>query len=636
MKQKGLRRFAGMNGLLIVLGLLGAACGDGSEGRETGPAAETTTPIRHLIVVIGENHSFDNIFGVYVPREGQNIWNLLSQEIVTLDGLPGPNFSLAAQQQAEDLDVYELSPGQTDPFSSLPRPNLGLNAITYPLSTHYGITEDPGLDSLSQSLLSEGGTGRLILLPDLRFPAGLPNGPFQITRYVDYTATTGDPVHRFYQMWQQSDCSSLHITDRNPSGCNSDLYSWVAVSVGWGSFFPSLPPPKHLTDQTTFQGGVQMGFYNMARGDLPYFSYLADLYAISDNFHQSIMGGTGPNHTAIGTADMIFYSSSTGSPVPPPPDQIEDPNPYPGSNNWYRNDGLNLADPGDTSIGGYSECSDPAQPGVAAVLDYLDSLPYEPFNGGGCAPGAYYLLNNDLPAYNRDGSLRSDLGSYTPGPSSVPTIGDALSAKGISWKYYGEGFGETSPVHDFYCEVCNPFQYSMSIMTTDLRENIQGLDRLYTDLESGALPAVSFVKPDSLTDGHPGTSLTALFEAFCRKLINALQVTDLWETSAVLILFDETGGYYDSGTIQPVDFFGDGPRVPLIAVSPFAKEGFVDHTYADHASIVKFIERNWALGPLSGRSRDNLPNPLPGAGASYFPANSPAIGDLTTLFDFTR
>ena len=80
----------------------------------------------------------------------------------------------------------------------------------------------------------------------------------------------------------------------------------------------------------------------------------------------------------------------------------------------------------------------------------------------------------------------------------------------------------------------------------------------------------------------------------------------------------------------------DGLRVPLIAVSPFAKQGLVDHTYAHHASIVKFIERNWALEPLSGRSRDNLPNPVRGTGTPYFPANSPAIGDLMSLFDFTQ
>jgi phospholipase C len=72
----------------------------------------------------------------------------------------------------------------------------------------------------------------------------------------------------------------------------------------------------------------------------------------------------------------------------------------------------------------------------------------------------------------------------------------------------------------------------------------------------------------------------------------------------------------------------------MIAVSPYAKPGFVDHTYTDHASVVKFIRHNWRLDPLSERSRDNLPNPITDAASPYFPTNGPAIGDLTTMFDF--
>jgi len=74
----------------------------------------------------------------------------------------------------------------------------------------------------------------------------------------------------------------------------------------------------------------------------------------------------------------------------------------------------------------------------------------------------------------------------------------------------------------------------------------------------------------------------------------------------------------------------------MIAVSPFARQGQVDHTYSDHASIVKFIERNWRLKPLSARSRDNLPNPVTFPWAPYFPINRPAIGDLTQMFDLPR
>src|SRR5262249_2855822 len=106
--------------------------------------------------------------------------------------------------------------------------------------------------------------------------------------------------------------------------------------------------------------------------------------------------------------------------------------------------------------------------------------------------------------------------------------------------------------------------------------------------------------------------------------------------TALFITFDEGGGYYDSGFIQPLDFFGDGPRTPLIVVSPFSTGGHVVHNYTDHVSILKFIERNWGLAPLTGRSRDNLPNPRAKKDDPYVPVNSPAIGDLFDMFDFSR
>jgi phospholipase C len=97
---------------------------------------------------------------------------------------------------------------------------------------------------------------------------------------------------------------------------------------------------------------------------------------------------------------------------------------------------------------------------------------------------------------------------------------------------------------------------------------------------------------------------------------------------------DEGGGYWDSGYMQPLDFFGDGPRIPLIVVSPFSRGGRVVHSYGDHASILKFIEKNWGLAPITHRSRDNLPNPVARQGNPYVPVNAPAISDLIDMFNF--
>jgi phospholipase C len=171
-------------------------------------------------------------------------------------------------------------------------------------------------------------------------------------------------------------------------------------------------------------------------------------------------------------------------------------------------------------------------------------------------------------------------------------------------------------------------------MTTNLKNNIQDVPNFFQDLQNGTLPAVSFIKPDDLLDMHPGTSLPLLFEAFSRHIIDSVQAQNaIWEQTAIFITTDESGGLYDSGYIQPIDFFGDGPRIPMIVVSPYAKKGYIDHTYGDHASFLKFVEKNWGLKPLSARSRDNLPNPLSGA-SPYVPGNSPAVGDLMSMFNF--
>src|SRR5262249_38055869 len=130
-------------------------------------------------------------------------------------------------------------------------------------------------------------------------------------------------------------------------------------------------------------------------------------------------------------------------------------------------------------------------------------------------------------------------------------------------------------------------------------------------------------------------STVAAFEAFVTGLVARVQANPaLWAKTAIVVTTDEGGGYYDSGYIQILDFFGDGTRISLFAISPFAKKGFVDHTYTDHVSILKFIERTWGLAPLSPASRDHLPNPAADPADPYIPANRPAIGDLMTLFQF--
>ena len=229
------------------------------------------------------------------------------------------------------------------------------------------------------------------------------------------------------------------------------------------------------------------------------------------------------------------------------------------------------------------------------------------------------------------------------------SIADDLLANNISWKSYNDqwdryltdkyqlNYGKVGLQSDQYCNICNPFQYQKQIMTNDSvrTAHITDTDALYRDIENGILPAVSFVKPSGWVDGHPASSKWNLFEGFVTKIVDAVKANPgLWKSTAIFITTDEGGGYYDSGYVQPLDFFGDGTRIPLIAVSPYAKPGHISHTYADHVSILKFIEHNWYLKPISGRSRDNFPNPTSVPGNPYVPTNSPAIGDLFDLFQF--
>ena len=108
------------------------------------------------------------------------------------------------------------------------------------------------------------------------------------------------------------------------------------------------------------------------------------------------------------------------------------------------------------------------------------------------------------------------------------------------------------------------FQYSKSIMTNPkLRANIKGYPAFLAEAKAGKLPAVSYVKPDTTYDGHPASSTLPAFEAFLRTTLNAAMSNPKeWASTAVFVTMDESGGYYDSSYIEPISFFGDGPRDP--------------------------------------------------------------------------
>ena len=607
-------------------------------------APATTTPIKHVIVIIGENRTFDHVYGTYTPKDGETISNLLSKGIVRASGKPGPNYSLSAQFSALDNTAsggtFSTSPQSKSIYSVLPPALAGGPKVPTvsgpPPFTTLKIAKlaDTGLAAGYEQFALTGATGINAGQLDTRITDAnnLREGVFQLTgSHMPYDAYTNSPVHRFFQMWQQTDCNVDYATKDNPSGCLSDLFPWVEVTVGTGS--NGAKQPTTFNDTTTGEGSTSMAFYNMAQGDAPYFKELADKYTINDNFHQSVMGGTGANHIMFGFGDAIFYTNSSGVAVPPPTNQIENPNPQASTNNYYDQDGY--------SGGSYVNCGDLSQPGVPAVTNYLQSLKRSV--NPNCVKGNYYLVNNYNPGFNGDGTLTSALSPFTIPPTSQKSIGDDLVAHNVPFKYFGENWDlyVTDPAEsnsfDEYCNICNPFQYQTQFMGTQAaRETYIGdTTELYEDIDTGNLPPVSIVKPSGMNDGHPASSKLDLFEGFVKKIVNQVKANPtLWDDTAIFITFDEGGGYYDSGYIQPVDFFGDGTRIPLIIVSKYAKGGHVSHEYGDHVSLIKFIEKNWSLPTISARSRDNLPNPTQKEGNPYVPTNSPAIGDLTDEFQF--
>jgi phospholipase C len=635
----------------------------------------TTTPIKHVIVVLAENSSFDHTFGTFRPRDGQHVANLLSKGVVNADGTPGVNFSKAAQFTVTPQQHYFISAPDVSktPYTTLPPPDL--NGVPLQASDSHpppfatvaaAQAAEPSLEPEDAVLLTTGAATGLTFTaevngvrnPDTRIlnVTSLPNGPYQQTAKdaqghgLAYDAYTEDTIHRFYQMWQQTDCSVQHATPDNPSGCLSDLYPYVI---------------------TTFAGlaeegmGTSMAFFNMNQGDAPILNKLALEYALADNYHQAVMGGTGANHIMLGTGDVYFFNNSfaqngvfnansfdPASPPPVPgvilglPPQVQislvaNPDPVNGSNNVYKNDV-------GASLGEYVNCSDTTQPGVPAITNYLTTLPYKA--SPNCAPSTFYAINNFFPGYHPDGrpanpaafATTKDTGDFffIP-PQNVPTIGDALIAGNVSWVYYGGGFNAAvagQPNGVLFCPICNPMQYAASIYgnKTLIAQHTADITDFFTAVANDTLPSVAFVKPSGLVDGHPQSSKLILFEALLENIVDQVRAKpELFAETAIIVTWDEGGGFYDSGFIQPVDFFGDGPRVPLLVISPFSRGGRVVHTYYDHVSITKFIERNWGLKPLSSRSRDNLPNPIMDEDDNrYVPRNMPAIGDLMEMFHF--
>src|SRR5271169_4751125 len=279
-----------------ILSLFGASVGnaDPKLGGADGNDGKTASPIKHVIVIVGENRTFDHLFATYQPRRGEYVDNLLSKKIINIDGTRGPNYSVAVQNYASAASTFSISPGGKAPYGTggntlntpstsyapqFPYTNIyapitgasvnGPGAVA-PLALAHEATSD--LRPQDYELLTTGATGIPSGNPDTRIAnaLSLPNGPYPLVTASGgslYDTYGGSPVHRFYQMWQELDCDIHKVTLNNPSGCQADLFPFVEQTVSSGSNgkpFTALPT----------EGDIAMGFYNAAKGDVPYLTEL--------------------------------------------------------------------------------------------------------------------------------------------------------------------------------------------------------------------------------------------------------------------------------------------------------------------------------------------------------------------------
>jgi phospholipase C len=192
------------------------------------------------------------------------------------------------------------------------------------------------------------------------------------------------------------------------------------------------------------------------------------------------------------------------------------------------------------------------------------------------------------------------------GYNRLPTIFDRLAAKNVSAKFYVENFDQraTGPQGAKYSRQSQSIKVPLLSMQRfrdggDLEGRVADLDEYYTDLRSGTLPAVSYIVTSGSSE-NPPASLKA-GQALVRKLTTELARSSAWDTSAFMWTYDGWGGWYDHVPPPKVDARGYGFRVPALLVSPYARRGVVDHTVLDYTAMLKFIETNWQVAPLSTR-----------------------------------
>ncbi len=182
---------------------------------------------------------------------------------------------------------------------------------------------------------------------------------------------------------------------------------------------------------------------------------------------------------------------------------------------------------------------------------------------------------------------------------SYPTLRDLLDGAKLSWKYYVPPFRPGT-----YGQIWNAFDAIHAVRySAEWHNNISSPNtNFFRDIKANRLPAVSWVVPIASNSDHPGGGGTT-GPSWVASIVNAVGSSRYWESSAIVVVWDDWGGLYDHERPPQIDYQGLGFRVPCLIVSPYARSGYVTHTQYEFASILKFIEDNWALGRINGNDQ---------------------------------
>ena len=408
----------------------------------------------------------------------------------------------------------------------------------------------------------------------------LPNAPFAIDDPKGFNTplgvTTRDLWHRFYQNQMQID------------GGKNDLFVAYADS-----------------------GALVMGYYDGSK--LPLWQ-VAKQYTLADNFFMGAFGGSFLNH-------FWLICSCT-------------PN-YPNADTSPAKNSISAVTANGTALTLAANSPKSAMDGIPKFA-----------NDGNLTPD-FYAVNTMQPPYepsaNKPASEGDPAYADPAAPTTLPpqteqTIGDLLSAKGISWAWYAGAWqaaldGRNAvPVPNFQYHH-QPFNYFADLApgtaarAEHLRDGGLGGGEFIKAIDAGALPQVTFYKPQGNLNEHPGYTDVLDGDQHIADVIAHLQKGPQWAHMLVVVTFDENGGFWDHVAPPKADRWGPGSRIPTLVVSPLAKSGFVDHTLYDTTSILRFITRRFALPTLAGlQARD----------AALAAHGSPPLGDLTAALDPSR